>query len=240
MNLDVGARNCGGGSDPEGRRRNVPGHSELSAPQRLPSRNLNRAVRSMYRGAERAQRKLSMIPRGGRLFDDCRARALQAGEQYRALHLGARDLGPIADPFQVGAMDREWGLVVDRVDARTHHLERHDDPSHRPPGQRRVAHDDRLEWMRGEHAREQPHGRARVPGVERRLGSAQATQAAPLDLDRQPALGRTGAADLDARHTQAVERRLAIGTLRILRDGGSPLGQRAEQRIPMRNRFVPG
>ena len=93
----------------------------------------------MHRGAERPQRQLGVISRGGRLLDDRRALGLQAGEQHGALDLGARDLGAIADALQRGTVNGQRRLLVVRLDARAHQLERHDDPSHRALRERRVA-----------------------------------------------------------------------------------------------------
>ena len=118
--------------------------------------------------AERRQRALGVIARRGRLDDAGRALGVEAGEQDRALDLRARRLG--LDAQSRAAARRGWSAADGRRSASmrgAHPLERLDHPAHRPARQRRVADHRGGERMAGQHARQQPHRRAGVAGVER-------------------------------------------------------------------------
>ena len=98
-----------------------------------------------------------------------RRRALgeQAGEENGALDLRAGNVGRVCNSVQRRPMDREWRVAVDCLDPRAHPFERRDHAPHRTTRQRGIARHRRRERMAGEKARDQPHRRPGIAGIER-------------------------------------------------------------------------
>jgi hypothetical protein len=86
-----------------------------------------------------SERLFGVIAGPRNLGDRRRACGSQAGEENRALQLGAGHRRPVGNRVQGCAVDDERRVSIGRVDARAHLLERRGDPSHRPPGKRGVA-----------------------------------------------------------------------------------------------------
>ena len=120
--------------------------------------------------AERGERPLRMVARGRRLDDARRAVGVEAGEQHRALDLGARHVGlDSRSACRCRALRRvSGGRPSVGLDPRAHARQRLDDAAHRAARQRRVADHRRCETDAGQDARQQPHRRAGIAGVERR------------------------------------------------------------------------
>ncbi len=238
--MDVGAGNGRGGGNPEGRRGDVAGNGELAGVQGLATLDFDGVAFDRDRGAKSAQRQLGVIACCRGLHNSGRAVGLEAGQKHRALDLRAGHFSGVANAFESPAVDGQRRLAGVRFDARAHELERRDDTRHRPAGERRVPFQHGRERMRSQHARQQPHRRARVLRVERPCCRPEPAESASIDLDRQAIVGGTRPANACPCHFEAVERRRAVGALRILIDSGSPGRQGGEKGITVRNGFITG
>ena len=120
-----------------------PVDADRAARRRRPRRRTRPAPAPYDRGSRPARR-----PRSSPL-------GLQAGQQHRALDLGARHLGREVNAGEVG---RPWMRSGGRSPSARRCVapisrERRDDAAHRPARERRVADQRRCEGMRGERRR---------------------------------------------------------------------------------------
>ena len=175
-----------------------------------------------------------------RFLDDRLAFRLEARQQDRALYLRARHFSLVTDAFERTAVDGQRRPLVERLDAGAHQLERDHDPAHGAPAQRVVSLKGGGKRMRGEDAREQPHGRARVLGVQWGSRLHQSSQSSPGDLHGQATVRRLAAADLDAGVLETLKRGSAVGPQRVLVNRRTARRQGAKQRVTMGNGFVAG
>ncbi len=139
--------------------------------------------------AEPSERPLGVVAGGGRLEHGRIALGRDPGEQDGALDLGAGDRGPMLDPGERSAPHGDRGVPVRRSDLGAHRPQRLGDALHRPSGEASVALQDRLERLRRDHPRQQPHRRARVQAVQRpaRWVKARSTSA----LEHEPSTSRS-------------------------------------------------
>ncbi len=181
IDLDGAARRGRRKGDPERRTRDVARNRQVRGLQTLAALNGNRVPRHREVDAKELQGPFGVIA-GRRPFNHGRdVVGLEAGEQHRALHLGARHIGRVADAAQPAAVDRQRRPSVVRGDGGPHPGEGIDHTPHRPARERRVAPNHSSELVRRQDSRQQPHRGSRVQRVERPRGAGEPAQAQSLD-----------------------------------------------------------
>ena len=126
-------------------------------------------------------------------------------------------------------------MAVGRLDPRAHPAERLGDALHRARRERLVADELEAPALAGEDPREQPHQRARVPAVDRRVRLAQAAQADAVDGERVDVL----LDDLGAERAHRRDGRLGVRGATEAGDLGRAVADRADHDRAMRDRLVP-
>ncbi len=215
------------------RRRRAP---STSVPRRRapPSDRGGEAV-ALDRHAEGREHPLGVVAARGRLADGRPSLGLQAREQHRRLHLGARDGQVVRQAAEAAAVDRQRRLAVGREHGRAHGPQGRGHPLDGPSAQGLVAREHRAERPAGEGAGEHADRRARVLRVEDGRRGAPGLEPSALDRD----LGALPP-DLHAEPPQAGEGGGAVRGRGVVADAGRSLGHRAQDRRPVGDGLVAG
>ena len=160
----------------------------------------------------------------------------QPGEQDRALHLRARDRHPVLDPVQWSAVHGERGVPVARLDLRSHLHEWIDDPSHRPSSQLGIPGEDAGERLAGEDPDQEADRGSGSDAVERAVRRSEPVQSPAVHDERR----RITNLDPDPEPADATKGGVGVVARQKPGDFEFSVRQRAEQKRPVGDRFIPG
>ena len=124
-------------------------------------------------------------------------------------------------------------FFVTRLDAGTHLCERVDDAAHRPAAERGVAGERGLKRLGGEDSGEEAHGSAGVPGVEGAARGVEPAETHAVNFD-----GPVAGFDFYSEAAEAIQSAGAILGCGIIAEFARALGERGENGVAMRDRFI--
>ena len=178
-----------------------------------------------------------------------RAVCVEAREEERALHLGARDGQVVLDRAEVlvvvEARDAERrgdvaGLrrVRRALDVRAARPQRSRDAHHRAARERRVADERARERLRAEDAAQEAHRRAGVAAVEIGSRRAQTEEPGARDDDVVLVVFVALVGDLDAHRRERAARRVVVLAAGPVADAALAVAERTEEERAMRDALV--
>ncbi len=165
---------------------------------------------------------------------------IEAGQQHRALHLGAGHRQAVGQTVQRRGPHVQRRVALFRLDVGAHLLQRLGDAAHRPPAQLFAAVEHRGERLPGHHPGQQTDGRARVAAVERPGRTPQPAQPAAVDAQipgLRPALVHL---DIHAQRAHYLQRRQRVAGRQPVTDDTDTLGQRGQHHGAVTDRLVAG
>ncbi len=212
----------------------IPGDRNGPSPE-LPGDDPDPEALPLEFRAEVGEHPLGVVPGGRRLHHLRLPVGLEAGEEDGGLHLGAGHGELVGDPAEPPAPDPQGRVLpLPAGDLRPHAGEGLDDPPHGAAGEGIIAHQHRLEGPPREDPAQKPHGRPRVPTIQRSPGRGEALRARAPDHHHIPSGGY-----LHPQSPEAPGGALHIGGRGEALDLGLPLGQRSQEQGPVGDGFIP-